>query len=446
MEDLRFECNDPFESFFCMSNPTLADIDNNNGHTSMSLQNHHLFNFTSPHISNLSINNNNGLHHSHHGVVLKQGQGQNNVINGHFSTPLSQHNHHGIHQKQSGNIDPFDYNFTAMSKQNNHGTDSNDPFNGLLSQINQHDGSVIQRGQNGNNETVSHPMVQDQHDHDHDHNQNVIPVLPNQIEAMSLDEWPPTPVPYLCSCCQVLREIIHANGIQFEKLEIHGRLGLITHAIHHQTPVNGNPPTYQIIDFCRRSLDEIKKFLAQYCVEHTLAGYFILQDPMSAYYETLCTGLDWIEDFNMDGLLVDNNQNSSDEMVEQEGENVASNGTPDKKNLSEQRKKAGKLKLSDLCDSFHLPIEEAAARVDLCPTVVKKTCRKAGLARWPHRKVKSLLKQIALLGTQLDRQDPATRATTEEEIHRLKTEMIQHCGGQIPTAMYNIEAFLPLYQ
>lgn len=59
----------------------------------------------------------------------------------------------------------------------------------------------------------------------------------------------------------------------------------------------------------------------------------------------------------------------------------------------EQRKKSAKLKLSDLCDYFHLPIDEAAdhEKVKLCPTVLKKTCRKAGLPRWPHRKVKVFL-------------------------------------------------------
>lgn len=46
--------------------------------------------------------------------------------------------------------------------------------------------------------------------------------------------------------------------------------------------------------------------------------------------------------------------------------------------------------MNDLRDYFHLPIEEAAKKVDLCPTVLKKTCRKAGLARWPHRKVNVL--------------------------------------------------------
>lgn len=37
--------------------------------------------------------------------------------------------------------------------------------------------------------------------------------------------------------------------MQFEKLEIHGRLALITHAIHHQIPVNGAPSVYQMIEY-----------------------------------------------------------------------------------------------------------------------------------------------------------------------------------------------------
>lgn len=66
-----------------------------------------------------------------------------------------------------------------------------------------------------------------------------------------------------------------------------------------------------VISFSRRSLDEIKKFLAQYCMDRISAGYFILQDPLSSYYETLCTGLDWVEDFNIEGILDNNNQNNS---------------------------------------------------------------------------------------------------------------------------------------
>lgn len=54
-----------------------------------------------------------------------------------------------------------------------------------------------------------------------------------------------------------------------------------------------------------------------------------------------------------------------------------------------QRERAAKMKLSDFSDYFHLPIDDAAKEVNLCPTVVKKICRKEGLARWPHRKVPS---------------------------------------------------------
>ncbi|ESR66267.1 hypothetical protein CICLE_v10010497mg [Citrus x clementina] len=52
-----------------------------------------------------------------------------------------------------------------------------------------------------------------------------------------------------------------------------------------------------------------------------------------------------------------------------------------------QRERTGKLTLRDLMIYFHLPIEEAARRMKLCPTVVKKICRRDGLHRWPHRKV-----------------------------------------------------------
>lgn len=52
-----------------------------------------------------------------------------------------------------------------------------------------------------------------------------------------------------------------------------------------------------------------------------------------------------------------------------------------------QRERTGKLTLGDLRNYFHLPIEEAAKRLRLCPTVVKKICRRYGLLRWPHRKV-----------------------------------------------------------
>ena len=81
--------------------------------------------------------------------------------------------------------------------------------------------------------------------------------------ARPLSSWPVAPIPFNCSCCHVLREITYSNGILFyirisfnfvficmnlliklityiyflvvgtntKKLEIHGRLGMICHAV-----------------------------------------------------------------------------------------------------------------------------------------------------------------------------------------------------------------------
>lgn len=64
-----------------------------------------------------------------------------------------------------------------------------------------------------------------------------------------------------------------------------------------------------MISFCRRSIEEIKNFLMQYCMEQNAAGYFVVQDPLSAYYEALCIGLDWTEDINDE--FVDQNLDNS---------------------------------------------------------------------------------------------------------------------------------------
>jgi len=38
-------------------------------------------------------------------------------------------------------------------------------------------------------------------------------------------------------------------GFQYENLEIHGSLGLITHAVRHVTPVNGGPTIDRTIEY-----------------------------------------------------------------------------------------------------------------------------------------------------------------------------------------------------
>lgn len=46
--------------------------------------------------------------------------------------------------------------------------------------------------------------------------------------------------------------------------------------------------------------------------------------------------------------------------------------------------------LEELAQFFHLPINEVAVELGVCATVLKKICRKNGIKRWPHRKIKSI--------------------------------------------------------
>ncbi|KAF7830431.1 RKD-RWP domain containing protein [Senna tora] len=253
----------------------------------------------------------------------------------------------------------------------------------------------------------------------------------NFTESVQLSYWPEPPVPFICSCCQVLREIVHTNGIVFTKLEIHGRLGMICHAIQQKNinAASSGDNQIQMFDFCSRSIVEVKTFLMQYCLEQNAAGYFVLQDPFSPFYEALCIGMDWTEDIKDE--LVDMNLDNSGGISDEAEDMDRTLRTC----LALQRERAGKMKLSDFSDYFHLPIEDAAKEVNLCPTVVKKICRKEGLARWPHRKIKSIVKKINILRGTLNSDDARSRAQTEAEINRLVQEMIQHCGGIAPTSL-----------
>ncbi|KAJ0031148.1 hypothetical protein Pint_13716 [Pistacia integerrima] len=239
--------------------------------------------------------------------------------------------------------------------------------------------------------------------------------------------WPVPAVPYLCSCCLVLREIIHTNGYETTKLEIHGRLGMICHAIleiHQSLAVY----RYQMIDFCKKSMEDVKNYLVQYCDERKQAGFIMSRDPLSVFYEALCVGLDMDENLTTDDFPQPPPSNSvANEMDQPEAENDAEK--PPRTSLALQRERTGKLTLEDLRNYFHLPIEEAARRLRLCPTVVKKICRRYGLHRWPYRKIKSLERQIQTATPRLNSNDPEERANAKAEIERLRREIDTASAG-----------------
>ena len=75
------------------------------------------------------------------------------------------------------------------------------------------------------------------------------------------------------------------------------------------------------------------------------------------------------------------------------------------------------LTYEDLSRCFHLPINTAARELGVCVTALKKQCRRHGVPRWPHRKLKSLDK----LKEKLEKEE-ATAADKEyykHEIHSI---------------------------
>ncbi|MBA0611447.1 hypothetical protein Godav_012135 [Gossypium davidsonii] len=232
----------------------------------------------------------------------------------------------------------------------------------------------------------------------------------NNSRPLSL--WPTDPIPYHCSCCQSLREILHTNGslirfvlmilIGFDvtKLEIHGRLGMICHAVLTVEP------------------------------EHR--GREAVSDPIlhrskpSRIYDDQGSALRFLP------------------------------------NLMRRRERTRNLTLKEIENYFHLPIEKAAKKMEFSATVVKKICRKYGLSRWPHRKaclsslslsfsqyityrlcetegsacccvymkqIQSMEKKISNWVESLSSNDPKERARAKKEIENLQREIAKFGEG-----------------
>ncbi|GMI76385.1 hypothetical protein like AT5G16100 [Hibiscus trionum] len=257
------------------------------------------------------------------------------------------------------------------------------------------------------------------------------PSFETNVNLMPLPVWPTDAVPFRCSCCQSLREIIHTNGFDVTKLEIHGRLGMICHAILTIEP----GPRYQMFDFCKKSIEDVKQFLIQYCIDRSQAGYMMIKDPLSVFYETLCVGFGWDEnlfDGDFDQPLSSNS--GGIQMDQAAGSSKNNREKPTKPSLAIQRERTRNLTLKEIEKYFHLPIEEAAKKLEFSATVVKKICRKYGLTRWPHRKIQSMEKQISNWETRLSTNDPEESARAEIEIQNLKREIAKFRKGSSKAA------------
>lgn len=101
--------------------------------------------------------------------------------------------------------------------------------------------------------------------------------------------------------------------------------------------------------------------------------------------------------------------------------------------------------LGDILPSlFHLPMNDAAEQIGVCPTVLKKICRKNGVMRWPHRRYMAIENLLTVAIS--EDMDDLVRLLQQEKIKMMKNpnkqsdkkkmnmyrRMIEMNGGKIP--------------
>jgi len=89
----------------------------------------------------------------------------------------------------------------------------------------------------------------------------------------------------------------------------------------------------------------------------------------------------------------------------------------------------------ELSKYFHLPINQVAKELGVCATILKKLCRRNGIPRWPHRKIKSLDKMIANLNMNLEK-NPQERDDILREIELLQSKKLEIMKN--PTESVNV--------
>ncbi|KAJ8527121.1 hypothetical protein K7X08_029598 [Anisodus acutangulus] len=231
--------------------------------------------------------------------------------------------------------------------------------------------------------------------------------------------------------CQILREITHSYGLQISKLEIYGTLGRISHAVLEKYTMDFTSQSHessQIFDFSNDSTRSVKQFLVQYFEACKREGHILLQDPLCDFYEALGVGSDGGDCLDIDSLLQLSPTTSRDcQMNQQETKNRSETNGNDVRHanipLSAQRERTGKLRLKDFAGYLHLPIETAAKKLNICPTVMKKVCRRDGLLRWPYRKIKSIKRKILQREKSLSSNGVEERASAKADIEKLEQEL-----------------------
>lgn len=81
------------------------------------------------------------------------------------------------------------------------------------------------------------------------------------------------------------------------------------------------------------------------------------------------------------------------------------------------------IKFGMLQPHFERPLQEAALKFGVCTTLLKKICRKNGIANWPFRKICGLRKSIASMEKQVQYFDGEQKQAYAEQLRKLQVEL-----------------------
>ncbi|WMV42235.1 hypothetical protein MTR67_035620 [Solanum verrucosum] len=204
---------------------------------------------------------------------------------------------------------------------------------------------------------------------------------------------------------QILREITHGNGTILSKLGIFGTIGRISHASLEKSTMDNHVST-DTIDFSNYSIRKVKQFLIQYFEGCKKDGYIVIEDTLSEFYQTLSVHSgDRTNDIN--NLLQLSPTTSHDVQTEQQEMANDNEGTSSGVNR-------GKISLSE---------QEAGIKLNVCPTVMKRVCRRDGLRRWPSRKINSIKRKISKRQESLSSIHAGERKSAKADITKLEKEL-----------------------
>ncbi|XP_002983687.2 protein NLP1 [Selaginella moellendorffii] len=204
-----------------------------------------------------------------------------------------------------------------------------------------------------------------------------------------------------------------------------------------------------MVEFPVGNAEYVRQFLLQYSLLRRKEGFVLRHDSLSAGVDQ-GSGFSFVPErgYNVSGAFLSKQigadfssngayskpgqakllQSGSTDGTDQ-GEPSAAPAKPPKSNAAAQRERTGKLKMSDLAQHFHLPINAAAKELGICPTVLKKICRRNGMRRWPHRKIKSIERIIATLEQTIAEGAGQGDEGIRMEIAMLRNERAQLCAG-----------------